>query len=99
MSAFTLDKLAQIGFNTCLGKSAGLLLQNTRIKNFTVSSLTEGFLLAMDAITSSWMAAIFVWMFKKNILYNVRKNVNGENEQRNEDEELKWTGCLLLLKS
>jgi hypothetical protein len=56
----TLDKLAQIAFNTCLGKSAGLLLQKTRVKNLMVSSLTLGFLLDMDAITSSWIAAIFV---------------------------------------
>ena len=56
----TLAKLAQIGFNTCLGRSAGLLLQNIRVKNLMVSSLTVGFLLAIDVITSSWIAAMFV---------------------------------------
>ena len=66
----TFVKLAQRGFKVCLGRSAGLLLQNPRVKNFTVSSLTKGFLLAQAVITSSCIAARLVLKEKRSGIVN-----------------------------
>ena len=59
-SCITLRRLLQTGLRKVLGRAAGVLLQKQRVRNLTVSSFTDGFLLSRDANKSSCIADILV---------------------------------------
>ena len=94
----TFRRLPQVGFKNVFGRDAGVLLQKERVRNLTVSSFTDGFLLSRVASKSSCIAGKLVyegWCRKRhNREYHnhgiIRKTFKGikNNKVQNKSENI-----------